>query len=109
MEKKKGLIGGALLAGALVAAGGLNANASGLFNYNSLGTGEVIRARLTGNFDAGKTLELKCGEKSKSDTTSKKGKDGKCGEGKCGNNKDTKGKDKKKGKDGKCGAHKNGI
>lgn len=110
MEKKKSMISGALLTGALVAVTGFSANANSMFNYNSLGTGEAIRTNLLGNTDAGKTLELKCGEKSKSDSTmTKKGKDGKCGEGKCGDKKDAKSKDKKKGKDGKCGADKKGM
>lgn len=94
-----------LVAGALIAIAGLTANASGLISFNKLGSGEEVRARLLENKNS-KAMELACGGKSKTDTTAKKGKDGKCGEGKCGGAKtDSTGK---KGKDGKCGEGKCG-
>ncbi len=96
MQNKKPFSGAALLAGTALALSTLTAGASGLFSYNSLGSGESVRTGL---------LEHKCGNKSdtakmkpmkdgkcgnKSDTTKmKKGKDGKCGEGKCGATKKT--------------------
>ena len=88
MEKKKSILNGSLIAGAMIAVTSFTANASGIFNYNHLGTGEEVRIGLLKKGDASKNLELKCGSKAK-DSSMKKGKDGKCGEGKCG--------DKKKG------------
>jgi uncharacterized low-complexity protein len=108
MEKKRNLIGGSIVAGAIIAVSGFAANAAGMFSYNNLGTGEEVRTRLlneTGN--NGKTLELTCGAKEKTDSTAKKGKDGKCGEGKCGEKKKMD-STSKKGKDGKCGEGKCG-
>lgn len=85
-NKKKVLLTGSLLAGALLATANLNANAADLFRFNDLGTGESVRARLMdGNSDA-RSLELNCGAK-KDSAGVKKGKDGKCGEGKCGEGK----------------------
>lgn len=92
MEKKKSIVGGSLLAGAILAATGFPANANGLFDYNSLGSGAEVRTTLMEKGSAAKNFELKCGDKAKSDSTMKKGKEGKCGDGKCG--------------DGKCGAKK---
>jgi|SRR5581483_2849272 len=87
--KKKSLLAGTLIAGALIASTGFTANASDLFRFEHLGTGDAIRANLLpANANASNSLELTCGAKGKSDSTmSKKGKDGKCGEGKCGEKK----------------------
>lgn len=113
--KKKSLITGSMIAGALFATANLNANAVDLFRFSNLGSGEEVRSQLLGG--AAKALELKCGEKGKADSTAaKKGKDGKCGEGKCGEGKcggakkagDKKDTARKKGKDGKCGEGKCG-
>jgi uncharacterized low-complexity protein len=100
-NKTKSILTSTLIAGALFAATSSNANP---FHYNTLGTGEDIRANLLSRKGSAKNLELKCGEKSKTDSTStaKKGKDGKCGEGKCGEKKGkgingSTGKAKKKG------------
>ncbi|AHF17500.1 hypothetical protein [Niabella soli] len=91
MEKKKSIVKGSLLTGAIIAAAGFSANANGLFNYSSLGTGAEMRTNLLEKKGAAKNFELKCGgDKAKSDSTMKKGKEGKCGDGKCG--------------DGKCGS-----
>jgi uncharacterized low-complexity protein len=85
-NKKKVLLTGSLLAGALLATANLNANPADLFRFKDLGTGESVRARLMdGNSDA-RSLELNCGAK-KDSAGVKKGKDGKCGEGKCGEGK----------------------
>ncbi|WP_298734586.1 hypothetical protein [uncultured Chitinophaga sp.] len=95
-NKKKVLLTGSLLAGALFATANLNTNAADLFRFKDLGTGEAVRARLMdGNLDA-RSLELNCGAK-KDSAGVKKGKDGKCGEGKCGEGKcgDKKKKHKK--------------
>jgi len=115
--KKKSLITGSMIAGALFATANLNANAADLFRFSNLGTGEEVRSQLLGSSSNALHLELKCGEKGKADSTAaKKGKDGKCGEGKCGEGKcggakkagDKKDSAKKKGKDGKCGEGKCG-
>jgi uncharacterized low-complexity protein len=111
MGKRK-IIGRSIVAATALTVSGITANASGLFNYNNLGTGENVRANLLGSNSENKNFELKCGNSGKTDSTmSKKGKDGKCGEGKCGANK--KGKSdstmSKKGKDGTCGANKKGM
>ncbi len=45
-NKKKALLTGSLIAGALMATANLNANAADLFRFNNLGTGESVRARL---------------------------------------------------------------
>jgi len=89
----KNIVKGSIIASVLVAAAGFNANASSLFNYNSLGSGQTVRTSLLERTSNSKTIELTCG------TDSTKGKDAKCGEGKCGAS-------KKKAKDGKCGATK---
>lgn len=105
MEKRNVLGKTSVVAGALIAIAGLTANASGLISFNKLGSGEEVRTRLQEN-NSSKSMELACGGKSKTDSTAKKGKDGKCGEGKCGGAKsDSTGK---KGKDGKCGEGKCG-
>ncbi|HKC69054.1 MAG TPA: hypothetical protein VKG26_12540 [Bacteroidia bacterium] len=93
MKNKKTIIAGSMLAGAMLSVSALTANTN-LFNYNALGNGSEVRS----------AIELNCGEKkaenkdakkdSKSTTTDKKAKDGKCGE--------------KKAKDGKCGEGKCG-
>jgi uncharacterized low-complexity protein len=58
-------------------------NASGLFDYNALGSGAEVRSEIlqsgTNHFNA---FEATCGEKS--ETTEGKKTEGKCGEGKCG-------------------------
>ena len=96
-NKTKSIIASTLIAGALLATTTSNANP---FHYNMLGSGEEVRAHLLTREGSVKNLELKCGEKGKMDSTStaKKGKDGKCGEGKCGEKKGKNGaKAKKKG------------
>lgn len=109
MEKKRNLIGGSIVAGAILAVSGLTTNAAGMFSYNNLGTGEEVRTNLlSSNGNNAKTLELTCGTKEKTDSTAKKGKDGKCGEGKCGEKKKMDSTGTKKGKDGKCGEGKCG-
>lgn len=91
MEKKKNIVKCSLLTGAIIAATGFSANAGGLFNYSLLGTGAEMRTSLLGKKEAARNFDLKCGgDKAKSDSTMKKGKEGKCGDGKCG--------------DGKCGS-----
>jgi len=105
MEKKRSIITGSLFAGALMTVTGFTANAGSMFNFNSLGSGEEVRANLLERESGARNFELKCGEKKADSTSMKKGKDGKCGEGKCG---DKKAKKAKKGKDGKCGEGKCG-
>jgi uncharacterized low-complexity protein len=92
MEKKRNIVAGSILAGAMIAVSGMAANAAGTFHYNNMGSGETVRGNLLSRTAVNRSLELKCGEKGKADSTMKKGKDGKCGEGKCG--------------EGKCGGHK---
>lgn len=93
-NKTKSIIASTLLAGALFATASSNANP---FHYNNLGTGEDVRTNLLGRQNRG--FELSCGAKNKTDSTStsKKGKDGKCGEGKCGEKKSAGKNSKKKG------------
>lgn len=105
MEKKKNILKSTIIASAIIAVSGLSANANGLFRYNNLGSGEVVRTNLSKQASGANSLELSCGAKSKTDST-KTGKDGKCGEGKCGASKT---KAKGKGKDGKCGEGKCGA
>lgn len=99
MKQKKNKIKSTILATALVATAGMSsAGTSGMFSYNNLGSGQELRTALLGTNNADKGLELKCGEKSKGNTSaSTKGKEGKCGEGKCGEGKcgDKKGKSSK--------------
>jgi len=106
MENKKNILASTIIAGAMIAVSGLGAKASGLFSYSNLGSAEEVRSNLLNHSSSANTLELACGAKSKTDST-KKGKDGKCGEGKCGGSK-AKAKSKK-GKDGKCGEGKCGA
>ena len=108
MEKKKNILTGSIVAGALLAVTGFNANAANLFSYSNLGTGEAVRTNLLNRENSSKMFELSCGEKkAASDSSmSNKMKDGKCGEGKCGEGKC--GDKMKKAKDGKCGEGKCG-
>jgi len=87
MENKKSILAGSILAGALLAVTGINANATGLIRYNQVTTPEEEVVGIHAQNVANNNFELKCGATKKSDTTKtkKKGKDGKCGEGKCGN------------------------
>ena len=96
MNENKNLLKSRLIASAIVAAAGFNANASGLFRYSNLGSGEEVRTSLLEKSNSAKTLELKCGADStkakdgkcgSAKKSCKKGKDGKCGEGKCGEGK----------------------
>jgi uncharacterized low-complexity protein len=92
----KNLLKSSIIASALVAAAGFNANATNLFNYRNLGSGQTVRTSLLGKNADSKTIELTCASDSakkandgkcgasKKATPVKKGKDGKCGEGKCG-------------------------
>jgi uncharacterized low-complexity protein len=102
MENKKSLAGRILLAGGLLAGASFMSQAKAEAGH---------AAELRMNLNSGISLaEGKCG--AKSDTTAHtKGKDGKCGDAKCGGKKakakDGKCGDKKaKAKDGKCGDHK---
>jgi len=93
--KKKSLLTGSLIAGALFATTSFTANASDLFRFEHLGSADAVRTNLLpSNANTSNTLELTCG-KGKSDSTMKKGKDGKCGEGKCGEGKKKKSSTKK--------------
>lgn len=100
MQQKKSILNRSLVAGAIIAVSGITANATGLFSFNNLGSGQQVRSRLLEN-NSDKSLELACGGKAKSDTASKKGTDGKCGEHKMDST-------SKKGMDGKCGEGKCG-
>ncbi|HVI48220.1 MAG TPA: hypothetical protein VM802_25355 [Chitinophaga sp.] len=98
-NKKKSLLSGSLIAGALLATASLNSSAHELFRFQNLGSGETVRTQLLAHNSSASALELKCGEKGKSDSAmAKKGKDGKCGEGKCGGGKKGMKKDSTKGK-----------
>ena len=92
MEKRTSIIKGSILAGALLAVSGFSANATTLVNYRNLGNGEAVRTNLLSQNGFSRNFELKCGASHKTDSTStaKKGKDGKCGEGKCGASKKSK-------------------
>jgi len=93
---KKGLLSGSLIAGVLLATTSLNAEPARAFRFEELGSGDHVRTELLAR---NASLELKC---SKDSTMSKKGKDGKCGEGKCsGKKKEMKKDGTMKGKDGK--------
>lgn len=74
------LLTGTLLAGAFLA----SPNTAGAFAFRDLGTGSELRADLTcgAKTDSAKSKDHKCG--AKKDSTKIKGKDGKCGQGKCG-------------------------
>lgn len=110
MVKRKTILAGSIVAGALMAVTGFTAQSTGMFNYKSMGSGDEVRTNLLRTNSNSRTLELKCGEKGKTDSTmSKKGKDGKCGEGKCGDKSKTDSVKTKKGKDGKCGEGKCGA
>ncbi|ASZ11817.1 hypothetical protein KTO58_15820 [Chitinophaga pendula] len=90
-NKKKGLLSGSLVAGALLAAVTLPVSATPAFHFNELGSGATVRTNLLEEkASTSRALELKCGEKK--DSAKVKGKEGKCGEGKCG--------------EGKCGGKK---
>jgi uncharacterized low-complexity protein len=91
----KNLLKGSIIASALVAAAGFNANANSLFSYNNLGSGHAVRTSLLGKSADSKTIELTCASDS-----AKKANDGKCG---------AKKKEVKKGKDAKCGEGKCGA
>ncbi len=114
--KKKNLIASAVAAVSLAAVSSLNANLSNI-EITTLGSGAEVRSGILENSGLSKMLnDLKCGENKSSSTETKKGKEGKCGEGKCGDKKGKEGKcgegkcgDKKtKGKEGKCGEGKCG-
>ncbi len=105
MEKRKNIIGASVITGAVLAVTGFAANAAGLFNYQHLGTGSEVRSNLLDRKDNSRTLELACGAKSKTDSTAKKGQDGKCGEQKKTDSTAKKVKDAKCG-EGKCGGTK---
>jgi uncharacterized low-complexity protein len=90
----------AAFAGTMGMSGMVSADASP-FSMTNLTTGYMADvAEKKG--EEGKCGEGKCGEK--------KGEEGKCGEGKCGEKKGEEGKcggdkDKDKGEEGKCGGH----
>lgn len=133
--KRKTMITGSLIAGAVLGTGSLSAAKTNLFNYNDLGSGSVVRAKLLNQTEVDYKaflLELNCGEKPKKETEVKKNetkkaenksKEAKCGEGKCGENKDKQSKDLKaetqaksdttakesKSKEAKCGEGKCGV
>lgn len=92
-KKSKTIVAGSMIAGALLSLS-LNANASNLFNYNSLGNGTEVRNAIELACGEKKADDKKAGEKKESKSGDKKAKDGKCGE--------------KKAKDGKCGEGKCG-
>lgn len=95
MEKKKNIIKGSLIAGALVACSSFATHATEIFHSNNLGSGEEVRTNLLAKKTGNHRLELTCSSGSQSGTH-KHHKDGKCGDGKCG-------KDHKCSKDHKCG------
>jgi uncharacterized low-complexity protein len=106
-NKKKSLLTGSLLAGALLGMASLQADASPLFRFDELGSGATVRNQLMdGNNTAARALELKCGKDSTgAKAKGKEGKcgaEGKCGEGKCGGKKG-KGKDSTKAKPASSG------
>jgi len=115
-KKKKNLLTGALVAGAIITGSALNMNVANAFSFRTLGSGSDLRANLL-KTDTNPDLlfELKCGEK-KADTTNQKVKDAKCGEGKCGDEKtiiksdtsNTETSNESKTKDAKCGEGKCG-
>jgi uncharacterized low-complexity protein len=102
MENKKSILAGSVIASAFIGLSSISVNAATLTNYSSLGSGAELRSTLLKETTSlAKTLDLKCGDTTK--THQSKGKDGKCGEGKCGDK-----KKEGKGKDGKCGEGKCG-
>ncbi len=107
MEKKKTILAGSVIAGAILGLSNITANATSLTSYSTLGSGAEVRSELLNTPSATNAFELACGAKAKDakcgDKT--KAKDGKCGEGKCG---DKKKDGKGKSKDGKCGEGKCG-
>ncbi len=73
-SKKRKVLKGTLIAGALIGATSLTAAPSAMFNFNDLGSGIDVRTTLLERSQSNSSnlyLELKCGE-------------GKCGEGTCG-------------------------
>lgn len=109
MQNSKRILKGSLVAGILIASTGFNSNATSRFDFNSLGNGNSLRSNLLKSETSSKTLELKCAAKKMADSSTMKGKDGKCGEGKCGASKKKSDSSSTKGKDGKCGADKKGM
>jgi uncharacterized low-complexity protein len=115
MEKKrklttsKTILTSSVIAGTLFGISSLKTSASTLFDYSSLGTGSEIRMDLLEDDYSANAYEMKCGSSTDSTKTKdhKCGKDGKCGEGKCGD-KHKDGKCGDKHKDGKCGEGKCG-
>lgn len=93
----KFLVAGSLIAGALFGLQGTT-NAASL-HFTALGSGADVRTELLGS-DSRLSLEGTCGA-GKSDTTKSK-------DHKCAAKKDSTGKAKGKGKDGKCGQGKCG-
>lgn len=91
METRKNILGGSLLAAALLAGGAIQTQAAVPGGINQLGSASELRVQLNGSTARANSLELKCGAKHQSapKAASKKGKDGKCGEGKCGGGKKT--------------------
>lgn len=86
MNNSKKILKSSLLVGSIVSLGGLQANASEMFNFNELGSGSEVRANLLQSERAiESTIELSCGEKSSKKES--KSSEAKCGEGKCGEHK----------------------
>lgn len=104
MEKKKSILVGTILAGAVISVSGLTAGATGLFNYNNLGTADEIRSTITSNRIVGnKSIDLKCGNNEADSASVKKDKECKCGKGKCSEGRCGEGKcGKKHAKKGKA-------
>ncbi len=100
MEKKKSILVGTILAGAVISVSGLTAGATGLFNYSNLGTADEIRSTITGSRIVGnKSIDLKCGNNEADSASVKTDKECKCDKGKCSEDKCGEGKCGK----GKCG------
>ena len=101
MENKKSILTGSVIASAIIGLASINAYASVLSNFSTLGSGAEVRTNLLSKSASDvKTFDLKCGDSTK--TKDSKGKDGKCGDDKKKMEKDGKGKDGKCG-EGKCG------
>lgn len=89
-KKRRNLIKGTLVAGALLSVTALSAtpNSSNLFEYCNLGSGAEVRTEILSTVvNPFNTFEAKCGEKAKegeTKTTEAKCGEGKCGEGTCG-------------------------
>lgn len=114
-NKKTIMLGGTVIASAILGLGQVEAKTNAL-RFNTLGSGAEVRANLLNSTSPASALELTCGAKKEGEKTSEhKCGEGKCGEGKCGEKKEASSTTKSESKtaehkcgEGKCGEGKCG-